>query len=86
MGGVALAWRASTDTGSGIKSYYLYRNGTVIASTGNLSFTDTTGVDGTSYTYSVTAVDQVGNESGQSNTMTVTYVAPSKGGGNKRRR
>lgn len=85
-GGVVLGWKASTDSGSGVKSYYIYRNTALIGTTTTLSFTDMSGVGGTLYTYGVTAVDQVGNESGLSNMVTITYMAPSKGGGNKRKR
>jgi Gametolysin peptidase M11 len=85
-GGIVLGWKASTDSGSGVKSYYIYRNTALIGTTTTLSFTDASGVDGTLYTYGVTAVDQVGNESGLSNTVSITYMAPSKGGGNKRKR
>jgi chitinase len=77
--GVKLTWTASTDNGgSGIAMYYVYRNGGQIGSTSSLSYTDTSGVGGTSYTYTVTALDVVGNESGNSNTATVTY--PTKRG------
>ena len=82
--GIRLTWAGSTDSGgSGVNSYYVYRNGTAIGSTGSLSYTDSTGTAGTSYTYSVTAVDQVGNESGQSNSATITYPGKSTGGGSK---
>lgn len=86
FGGIVLGWKASTDSGSGVKSYYIYRNAALIGTTTTLSFTDTSGVDGALHTYGVTAVDQVGNESGLSNSVTITYVASSKGGGNKRKR
>jgi hypothetical protein len=82
-GGIALAWRAATDSGSGVSSYYVYRNTQLIGSTTTLSYTDVSGVDGTVYTYGVTAVDQAGNESGLSNTVAITYVAKS---GKPRRR
>jgi hypothetical protein len=75
--GVKLTWTASTDGGSGVATYYVYRNGVQIGSTSNRSYTDTSGVGGTSYTYTVTALDVVGNESGNSNSVTVTY--PKKG-------
>jgi hypothetical protein len=84
-GGIALAWKAATDSGFGVKSYYIYRNTELIGSTTTLTYTDTSGVDWTAYTYGVTAVDQVGNESGLSNTATITYVAKSPGGKPRRK-
>ncbi|MDH4154948.1 MAG: hypothetical protein OEV01_14275 [Nitrospira sp.] len=79
-GGVALAWNAASDSGSGVKSYYVYRNGVLLGTTTALSYTDNAGTGGTLYTYGVTAVDQVGNESGLSNTVSVTYAAKTRGG------
>ena len=84
-GGIALAWKAATDSGSGVKSYYIYRNAELIGTTTTLSYSDTSGVDGTLYAYGVTAVDQVGNESGLSNTVTITYAAKSSGGKPRRK-
>lgn len=74
-GGVKLSWRASSDSGSGVRSYYVYRNDKIaaIGTTSTLSYTDTTGVAKTTYNYSVTAIDQVGNESGMSNSATIVY-------------
>jgi len=85
-GGINLTWNAAVDSGSGVTSYYVYRNTMLIGTTGSLSYTDTTGTAGDSYTYTVTAVDQVGNESGQSNAVTITYVATSSTGSMKRRK
>lgn len=77
--GLKLAWTGSTDSGSGLKSYYIYRGGSLIGSTGSVNYTDTTGTAGTSYIYTVTAVDQVGNESGTSNAVTITYPGKTRG-------
>ncbi|MDH5195326.1 MAG: hypothetical protein OEW32_16690, partial [Nitrospira sp.] len=79
-GSVVLSWNAATDSGSGLKSYYIYRNTVLLGTTTALSFTDNTGAGGTAYTYGVTAVDQVGNESGLSNTVAITYGTKSGGG------
>lgn len=81
-GGVALVWNTATDSGSGLKSYYVYRNTQLIGTTTTLSYSDVSVVSGTAYTYAVTAVDQVGNESGVSNTasLTYTYGTRTKGG------
>jgi hypothetical protein len=79
-GGIALGWVAATDNGSGVGSYYVYRDAELIGTTTTLSYTDRSGVDGALSTYAVTAVDQVGNESGMSNAVSITYVAKSSGG------
>lgn len=63
---VDLAWNASTDN-IGVTGYKIYRNGSYLAShTGN-AYSDLTAVANVSYTYTVTAFDAAGNESGPSN-------------------
>ncbi len=74
---VQVVWDAAIDTGSGIASYRLFRNGTLIAETGNLSYTDTDVTDSGTYIYALTAVDNAGNESGSSDSA----AYPSEGGG-----
>jgi hypothetical protein len=69
-GNVFLDWNASTDSGSGIAYYNVYRNGVLLGKTTSLSFRDS-GVSGTP-SYNVTAVDQAANESAMSNTAVVT--------------
>lgn len=73
---VALSWNASTDAGSGVASYNLFRNGTFLTSVSGLSFVDTTVAQGTSYLYRVSAVDGVGNESARSDAITINVPAP----------
>ncbi|MFQ5980804.1 MAG: SBBP repeat-containing protein [Candidatus Heimdallarchaeota archaeon] len=75
---VELSWTApSTDGGSSITSYRVYRGTTsglytlIGVVTASLSFTDTTVTGGTTYYYVVTAVNAVG-ESGFSNEASVT--------------
>jgi len=81
--GVRLTWNASTDNGgSGIASYYVYRNGIRLGAIASLSYTDTTVASSTSYSYAVTALDGVGNESGLSNAAPITTQA-TKGGRRK---
>ncbi len=66
-GEVKLTWNASSDT-SGVKEYQVYR-GTVMIGTATApttSFTDATGIPGTTYAYSVAAEDTVGNVSAKS--------------------
>lgn len=70
---VSLAWGASSDTGGpGLAGYHVYRNGTQIAPVTTTAYTDTNVAAGNSYSYSVTAYDVQGNESPQSNTISVT--------------
>ena len=56
---VSLSWGASSSS-AGIKNYQVYRNGTLIGSPTTTTFTDSTSIPGTSYTYSVTATDNSG--------------------------
>lgn len=84
-GGVMLTWSAASDSGSGLKNYYVYRNAVLLGTTSSLSYNDLSGVAGTVYTYGVTAVDQVGNESGLSNTVSMTYAAKATGGKSRRK-
>jgi len=73
--GVNVSWTASTDSGSGIAAYLVYRNGTQLAATSNLSYTDTSVTSGVTYTYTATAVDQVGYESGTSSPASITTAS-----------
>lgn len=59
---VALAWDASTDN-VGVTGYRLSRNGTVVYTGTALAFDDTGLTSGTSYTYTVVAVDAANNVS-----------------------
>jgi hypothetical protein len=58
---VQLDWTASTEAGGKIASYDIGRNGTQIA-TGvvGTAYTDTSSQPGTTYTYTVTAIDSIG--------------------------
>jgi chitodextrinase len=74
---VNLAWNPSTDFpnpgGVGIQGYKLYRNGSSSATytnnTATTSFTDTNVTADTTYSYTVTAYDKLGNESAPSNVV-----------------
>lgn len=59
---IVLTWDAATDDVA-VTDYRLYRNGVIIATQAELSFTDTGLRYGRSYNYQVTARDQAGNES-----------------------
>jgi chitodextrinase len=79
-GGVDLSWSASTDS-VGVAGYTIYRDGTVIATTPQLTYSDTTVQQGSTYTYAVAAYDADGNSSALSAGESITYpdtTAPSK--------
>ncbi len=85
---VSLGWTFSTDNFKsylgtyGLKFYRIYRNGSMIAeqSTATGSTYYSGGLNpGTPYTYYVTAVDSNNNESGQSNSLSVTTTGTSSG-------
>ncbi len=64
---VTLTWSASTDN-VGVTGYTVYRNGTKLTTVGatTLTYTDSTVVQLTSYSYTVDAFDAAGNHSAQS--------------------
>ena len=72
---VGLSWTASTDAGSGLAGYRIYRDGqstpyaTITPET--TTYTDAGVNSGTTYTYTVTAFDGAGNESQPSNSVSV---------------
>jgi chitodextrinase len=67
---VTLDWMDNSE--SDLNHYNVRRNGAVVASPTSSSYTDTGLTNGTTYTYTVTAVDNAGNESAPSNTATAT--------------
>lgn len=75
---VALTWRASTDALSGVAGYTVYRNGLVLANTTSASHTDATAVVGTTYSYTVSALDGAGNVSLPSSKVSVTVSSTTK--------
>ncbi|MBI4056382.1 MAG: hypothetical protein HY399_02420, partial [Elusimicrobia bacterium] len=90
---IDLAWNSSSDTGgSGLKGYNLFRNNVFLTQvlTPGLSASDTGLAASTSYSYSVSAVDNAGNESSQSspvnaatpacdNSPTIRILSPANG-------
>lgn len=59
---IDLSWTAPADN-SGISYYNIYRDGVLIGTSNTTSFSDTSISFGTTYMYTVSAVDMVGNES-----------------------
>jgi chitodextrinase len=72
---VILSWGASNDS-SGIKNYTIYRNGQAIANTTLTTYTNTSILYGTQYTYAIQATDNNNNLSSLSNTVSVNITAP----------
>lgn len=74
---VNLTWPASTDQGSGVAKYRVYRSSARSAAvqigvSSTTSYVDASVLSGTSYSYYITAVDAVGNASAASATATAT--------------
>lgn len=67
---ISLAWNASTDN-VGVKSYNIYRDGTLIGSSAVTSYNASGLTAGKTYSFYVRAKDAAGNISIQSNTLTV---------------
>jgi hypothetical protein len=73
---VNVSWSASTDDVS-VAGYYVFRNGVNIATTTALTYSDTSVLPSTPYTYAVEAFDVGGLVSGLSTGFTVTTPSPS---------
>lgn len=71
---VQVTWSASTEAGGTVKTYNIFRNGGQIGmvTAPTTSFTDNSARPGTTYTYSVIAVDGVGRSSGPGTSQPVT--------------
>ena len=72
---VALTWTASTDAGSGVAGYDIYRGTTKVGSSTTASYTDTGLTASTAYSYTVRAKDNAGNVSAASSALAVTTKA-----------
>jgi chitodextrinase len=71
-----LSWTASTDNFA-VTAYDIYRNGALLASVGAVtSYSDSSVVQGASYSYQVQARDAAGNVSGLTAASSVTIPAP----------
>ncbi|MFC1432014.1 discoidin domain-containing protein [Streptacidiphilus sp. N1-3] len=73
-GQIKLTWNASTDN-VGVTGYDLYRNGVLATTVTGLTYTDSQ-PDTATVSYYVRAHDAVGNQSGNSNTVTRTGSSP----------
>lgn len=70
---VTLSWNASTDN-KGVTGYTILRNGAILARTGAVtSYQDTSVTANTAYSYTISAFDAIGNQSG---TATTTITTP----------
>ncbi|WP_299902671.1 endonuclease [uncultured Aquimarina sp.] len=74
-----LSWNASSDN-VGVTGYDVYRNGSLLSSTSNTSYTVTALSPATTYTFAVRAKDAAGNVSGLSTSINVTTENTSGGG------
>ncbi len=75
---INLNWSASSDN-VGVSSYAILRNGAQIATTAQLSYSDSTVAASTTYNYQVRAYDAAGNQSALSNTASATTPAAPTG-------
>jgi hypothetical protein len=73
---VKVTWIASTDN-VGVAGYKVYRNGTQLGTTTATIYSDTGLTPNTTYSYTVSAYDAAGNNSGQSAPAVVTTPAAS---------
>ena len=71
---INLSWNASTDN-IGVTGYRIYRESTQIATTSNTTYQDTGLSSSTTYSYTVSAYDAAGNESGQSSASSATTLS-----------
>lgn len=68
---VLVSWEASSDNVR-VDSYKVYREGRVIATVNALEYTDINLAANTPYRYTIVATDAAGNDSAESNALTVT--------------
>ena len=78
---VTLTWADSTDVG-GVSHYNIYRNDSLLNNSTTASYIDSAPITGVNVYY-VTAVDEVGNESSPSTTVSIDTGTTGGGGGGK---
>jgi hypothetical protein len=83
-GVVSLSWSTAMDTGSGVASYRVFRNGSLLTSLATTTYQDRTATIAGTYDYTVVAVDAVGNVSGPGNVSRFTVGGSTPGPGKKR--
>jgi hypothetical protein len=71
---IGVRWNASTDN-RGVTGYRLYRNGTLVGTTTNTSYSVTGLACGTSYSIGLTAIDAAGNESNRAEATGTTSTS-----------
>src|SRR5437870_9341294 len=76
-GQISLGWSASTDSGSGVRGYNVYRAGTFLKQVlaPATSTTDSPLPPSTTYSYTVSAFDNAGNESSKSGSKSIQTLA-----------
>jgi len=73
---INLSWGASTDTGgSGMAGYKVYKNGVLVMTSASTSYSVTALSAGTTYSFTVAAFDNAGNNSAQSTAVSATTSA-----------
>lgn len=72
---LSLTWSPSSDAGSGVADYDLYRDGAYLGSTSATGYTDSPLSAATAYAYTVRARDNAGNVSAASTPLTVSTAA-----------
>ncbi len=72
--GICIAWHSSFDNIS-VTGYNIFRDGTMHATTGDTSMMDVDVLPGHTYAYRVSAYDAAGNESEQSDPLTITLAS-----------
>jgi hypothetical protein len=81
---VDLSWPPSSDAGSGISAYRVFRNGALLSTTTSTSHQDRTATTAGTYDYTIVAVDGAGNTSSPGNVVRITIASSTPGGGKKR--
>jgi PKD repeat protein len=71
-----ISWSPSSDPETGVKNYKVFRDGALVGSPSATSFTDSGLTPDTTYTYRVSAVNNVNLESAQSAPLSVHTLAP----------
>jgi peptidoglycan hydrolase-like protein with peptidoglycan-binding domain/chitodextrinase len=77
---INLSWSASTDNVA-VTGYRVYRGGTQIGTSASNSYSDSGLIASTAYSYTVSAYDAAGNNSGHSSIASATTQAAAGGGG-----